>query len=95
MRSVTYCSFADPGKCLGIVILEGNIGVIEAARKAHRLNINPGGEVVAVFCKESDNDIPKEIFEAMWNNQNRLIPVDEAKVLFDAVSRREYEAGLN
>jgi hypothetical protein len=90
MRSITYCSFAGSEGCRGIIVCHGDVGVIEAAKRAHRLGINPGGEIMCLCCREGKT--PKEIFEAMWNNVDRLIPVEEAKVLFDAVSKREYEA---
>jgi hypothetical protein len=41
---------------------------------------------------EEGYNIPTDIFEAMWNNPDRLISIDEARVLFQAMSRREYEA---
>lgn len=86
VRSVTYVSFAVPGKCLGVLILEGELHPQKAVLEAHRLKLNPGGQVMAVSCKETDEDVPKEIFEAMWGNRDRLIPDTEARVLFDAAS---------
>jgi len=74
-----------------VIVFQGKLDVIEAAKKAHRLGINPGGEVVAIPVEEGHN-VPTDIFEAMWNNVDRLIPVEEARVLFQAMSRKEYEA---
>jgi hypothetical protein len=91
VRSVTYCSYAVPGKCLGILILEGELDVIEAAKEAHRLKLSPGGSLLAVSCKETDGDLPPGAFEAMWANRNRLIPDVEARVLFDGASVEEWD----
>lgn len=95
MRSITYCSFANSNGCLGVVILDGDLDVIEAAKEAHRLNLNPGGQVLAVSCSETDSDVPGWLFEAMWNNKNRLITSDEARVLFDAIPIKEHNGSLN
>lgn len=91
IRSVTYCSYAVPERCLGILILEGNLDVIEAAKEAHRLKLSPGGQLLAVSCKETDEDLPPGAFEAMWANRNRLIPEAEARVLFDGASVDDWE----
>ena len=91
VRSITYVSFAIPGKCLGVLILEGELHAIEAAKDARRLKLHPGGQLMAVSCKETDDDIPKEIFEAMWGNRDRLIPDTEARVLFDAASLGDWD----
>lgn len=90
-RAVTYCSFANEGTCLGVCILNGSLGPVEASRMAHSLSINPGGELLVVACQETDEDIPLKIFEAMWENRDRLIPVSEARILFEAKSIREFE----
>lgn len=90
VRAVTYISFALPRKCLGILILEGELLEDAAAIEARRLNLNPGGQVLAIPCKETDGDVPREIFEAMWNNRNRLIPEMEARVLFEAAAISEW-----
>lgn len=91
VRAVTYVSFAIPGKCLGILILEGEFDVIEAALEARRLKLSPGGGVLAMSCKETDEDVPREDFDVMWANRNRLIPEMEARVLFDAASYQDWE----
>lgn len=90
-KSLTYISFAIPGHSLGVVILHGEYNVIDAAREAHRLGINPGGEVVAVSCTDTDEDVPKHLFKIMAENANRLIHPGEARELFDAVSIEEFE----
>ena len=90
-RAVTYCSFAEPGKCLGVVVLTGELDVVTSAQLAWKLGINPGGQMMAASCKETDPDVPTEIFEAMWVNRDRLIPGDEARELFEAKSIREFE----
>ncbi len=92
MRAFTYCSFADDSGCLGIVILVGAFTPAGASVCTHALGLNPGGELVAVSCNENEPDVPPHIFEAMAANVHRLIPVDEARVLFGARSIREHEA---
>lgn len=94
MREVTYCSFASNGGCLGVCILNGFLDPVQASKEARRLKINPGGELLAVPCKETDEDLPPYAFETMWVNRNRLIPVEEATVLFDAKSIRELDDEL-
>jgi hypothetical protein len=94
-RALTYVSFASTGdnqRCLGVVILEGEVDVITASVQTYAQGINPGGEVLAVSCRDTDKDVPDDIFEAMWANRNRLIPSEEARVLFDARSLRELDA---
>lgn len=90
MRSLTYCSFADDTHCLGVVILEGALDPLQAARRAGELGVNPGGELLSVSCTDEEPDVPAEIFEAMAANTNRLIPVDEARLLFRTRSLREH-----
>lgn len=87
---VTYVSFAEPGKCLGVLILNGDLDVIEAAKTAYALGLNPGGQVMAITAHHDDKDIPPGMFEIMLANTNRLIPAEEARNLFDARSIREF-----
>ncbi len=54
---LTYCSFATDERCLGVVVFDRELDPIMAAREAHRLGINPGGEV-AVWDLSTDQ-IPK------------------------------------
>ena len=90
MRALTYCSFADDTRCLGVVILEGAFDPLQAARRAGELGVNPGGELLAVSCNDEEPDVPADIFEAMAANVHRLIPVDEARLLFRTRSLREH-----
>jgi len=92
MRSLTYCSFASDDRCLGVVILEGAFDPLQAARRAHALGVNPGGELLAVPCNDEEPDVPPDMFEVMAANVHRLIPVDEARRLFRSRSIREFEA---
>jgi len=91
MRALTYCSFADDDGCKGVVILEGAFDPLQAARRAGELGVNPGGELIAVPCNDEEPDVPALLFEAMAANVHRLIPVAEARVLFEARSIREHE----
>jgi hypothetical protein len=67
-----WLSFAseETGKNLGVVIVHAN-DIISAVIKAHRLGINPGGQV-ADFC--IDGPISAEYL-------NRLLTPEEARVL--------------
>ena len=94
MRKITYCSFATEEKSLGVVILDSELDIINASLVCHALGINPGGQMIAMSCSENDSDVPPQIFEAMWNNCNRLISKEEAKDLFDAISIKEAEQNL-
>lgn len=91
VRSITYVSFAIPRKCLGVLILEGELSKVEAATEAQNRNLNPGGDILAVSCKETDPDVSKEEFEIMWLNRNRLIPDTEACILFEGASIRDWD----
>lgn len=92
MRSLTYCSFAQDTRCLGVLILEGHLDTVTAARTAWALRLNPGGQLLAVPCSETDADVPPKIFEAMWENRGRLMQAHEARELFEAKSIRELQA---
>jgi len=91
-RAVTYCSFAtDEAGCLGVCILEGSLDPVAASKMAWGLKINPGGQLMAISCQETDEDVPLSIFEAMWANRGRLISGAEARDLFEAKSVRELD----
>lgn len=92
MKALTYCSFADLPGCLGVVILEGELDPVQAARKAQHLGINPGGQLAAVSCTDADPDVPQHIFAAMAANVNRLISPEEARQLFEAKTVWEHRA---
>jgi hypothetical protein len=89
VRAVTYCSFADPDKCLGVAILTGALDPVAAAKRAWALKVNPGGELIAMPYQEAE--VSPELFEAMWNNRDRLITDAEARVLFGVKSILEME----
>lgn len=91
-RKLTYCSFADEDRCLGITILEGDFDSIRAAIRANRLGLDPGGKVTAVSCCESDPNIPSWVFETLFANRDRLLSAEELGDLFAARSSREFEA---
>jgi hypothetical protein len=94
-RVVTYCSFAVPETCLGVLILEGEHDPEAASKIAWGLKLNPGGQLMAISCMETDADVPPEVFEAMWENRNKLLTSQEARTLFDAASLKELDAELN
>lgn len=90
-RQVTYCSFAAD-RFLGAVVLEGVHCPVQASVICHAAGINPGGQLMAVSCAETDVDVPAEIFEAMWASRGRLLTEDEARTLFEAKSMGELKA---
>lgn len=90
-RQLTYCSFATHDKCLGVLILEGYLDSLQAAQLAAAKGLNPGGQVLASPCSETDTDVPPNVFEAMWNNRNKLLSGDQARQLFDALSIKELD----
>ena len=90
-RAVTYCSFADDASCKGVCILQGDLPAVTAAIVAHQLGINPGGELLAMVCWESDEDISRDIFETMWAHRNKLLSEAEARSFFDAITLAEYD----
>jgi len=85
-KTVTYCSFAcdDPSNSC-VVILEGAYTPDEASRRAWRLHLNPGGELLAEPIKEDDPDVSSWLFDTMWANRHRRLSHDEARKLFDCV----------
>jgi hypothetical protein len=95
MKKLTYCSFAVKDKCLGVLILEGSLDPVQAAKVAWTKKLNPGGEVLAMPCTEEDPDIPSKIFEAMWENRDKLLTGDEARKLFEAKSIKEFDEESN
>jgi hypothetical protein len=95
IRVVTYCSFVDKvegsNECVGICILEGHLDAVQAAKKAWALGVNPGGEMLAMACHETDSDVPPHVFEAMWEQRHRLLHYSEARELFEARTIREWQ----
>jgi hypothetical protein len=82
-REVTYCSFVtEEEDWRGVCILDGSLDRLAASEVAEHLKINPGGQVIAVPCQETAEDIPLDFFNAMWSNRNRLISCKEAQDLF-------------
>lgn len=88
-RYITYCSFAEPGLCRGVVVLAGKFDPIEACRLTHKLGINPGGQMAVVTG--SDEDIPGVQFSIFMSNTNRLISAEEARKLFNAKTCDEWD----
>jgi hypothetical protein len=79
-----WVSFADE-VFRGAVVIQAH-GVTDAATKCHALNINPGGQVMAL-------PMPPEILAQVPESyRNRLLTKAEVKELWpDAKSLREYE----
>jgi hypothetical protein len=79
-----YVSFADE-QFRGVVVIQAH-GIGDAISKCHRLNINPGGEVIAI-------PIPDEILAQVPEaDRNRLLSkADVLRIWPDAKSVRERE----
>ncbi len=88
---LTYCSFADPDRCLGVLILDGELDPMMASMTAHLLGLNPGGELLAVTVPA---DAPDRFYQAALENRCRLLSPWEARELLEGKSIREWEAEL-
>ena len=88
--ALTYCSFADD-KCLGVLILRGNLDPIQASLIAHAAGINPGGELLAIPVLPEHTDVPESAYQAMLENAGRLLRPDEARELLEAKPISEWE----
>lgn len=78
-----YLSFAD-GYFKGAVVIKGH-GVTDCVSKAHRLGINPGGQVMCVAFPDS-MELPDEKY------RNRLLTREDVKAIWpDAASLGEHE----
>lgn len=76
-----WLSFVDPDlpegtRSLGVSLVQGD-DLVEACKEAHRLGINPGGEVLG--CELPDHEVPGETY------RNRLMPPAEARALTGAL----------
>lgn len=71
-----WLSFANPetGKFHGVVITEAN-GLLDAAKVAHRLGINPGGEILGLGIPERALQYIQE------KDKNRILSKEEAHIL--------------
>ena len=78
-RVLHWVSFADDEQCRGVCFLLAH-DVPDAAREAHRLGINPGGEVLA-FPIPIGSAEASAVRETCLANMNRLIQVDELSQL--------------
>ena len=90
MADFTYVSFALSESCLGVCVLEGRLNSSGAAQEAHRLGINPGGQLLTIPFSDGDSDISEGAREVMRANTNRLISPEEARTLFEAKILREH-----
>ena len=58
---IYYLSFADDDGFKGVCVVEASDG-IEAVKKAHRLGINPGGQVmITLIPREVHDKAPKRL----------------------------------
>lgn len=72
--NIWWLSFVDEGKHLGCTIVEAE-GMVKACKAAHRLGVNPGGEVMGI--EMPDTVTARAEVEAL--GMNRLIPAKELK----------------
>lgn len=85
---LTYCSFTTEAGCLGVLVLEGDLGPEQAVRKAWRLGLNPGGQVLTVVLPL---DIPEKNYLQCFENRHRLLAPEEARELLKGKPIREWE----
>ena len=85
---LTYCSFADDFRCRGVLILEGALSPVEAARRAWELGLNPGGQLL---CGVYPEELPEKEYLRGFENRNRLLSPTEARDLLGGKSVREVE----
>lgn len=86
---LTYCSFANDDRCLGVVILEGacdNPGLVAVCTRA--LGLNPGGELL---CFVFPDDAPEREYLRHYENRGRLLTPAEARELLAGCSLGELE----
>jgi hypothetical protein len=77
---MTFCSFCDDERNLGIVVLDGTLNAKQAADRATELGINPGGEVLTLPVPSY---MPEALYLVHFENRNRVIPIEEAAPMFD------------
>jgi len=51
-----------------------------------------GTELFTMPARSTDEDVPKEDFDAMWSNKGRLLSEAEVRSLLDGKSVAEFEA---
>ena len=85
---VTYCSFADDSKCLGLLVLPGHHGPMSARSCATVLGLNPGGQLVALPIDTSGEDVPRSVAQSLERAAQApcLLSPEEAVALFEACS---------
>lgn len=84
---LTYCSFVG-GSRSGVVVLEGELGAVQACVRAHELGLSPGGEMLIVIVPL---DIEDRDYFRLVENKNRFLSQAEARELLDAKSVSEWE----
>ena len=97
VREITYCSLAGNGKFLGGIIIEGYYTrALDALARIEGLGLMPecpeGTELFTMPARSTDEDVPKEDFEAMWSNKGRLLSEAEVRSLLDGKTTAEFEA---
>ena len=97
VREVTYCSLAGNGKFLGGIVIEGYYThARDALVQIEKLGLMPecpvGTELFTMPTRSTDEDVPKEDFDAMWSNRGRLLSEAEVRDLLDGKTISEFEA---
>ena len=90
-EALTYCSFAEPGRSLGVVILEGAKDPVTARAHCRLIGADPGGQILAAVARKGDEDVTPGMWDAMMSNRDRLVPEGEARELFEAKSMKEWD----
>jgi hypothetical protein len=97
VREITYCSLAGNGKFIGGIVIEGYYThARDALVQIEKLGLMPecpeGTELFTMPARSTDEDVPKEDFDAMWSNKGRLLSEAEVRSLLDGKSVAEFEA---
>lgn len=63
VKKLLWLSFAEDGKCLGVVITEAE-DVVEGAKKCRKNGVNPGGQVLSYEIPEDakkERALPRDV----------------------------------
>jgi hypothetical protein len=87
-----WMSFADEGTCLGVVLIRAR-NMLEAVTLAHRLKINPGGQVLSYEMPE-DYEVPDEFANRLLSKADIERFQGEARSLNDLTEEELQRAGI-
>lgn len=75
---LNYLSFANDERLLGAILMRGT-DLVEMVKRAHRLGVNPGGQVLAVV-------VPDELAVKIGpESLDRLLSIDEIETILGPI----------